>query len=182
MALTLLRHPRPEGGDGICYGRTDLPVLSDPARDAAAVLGTVPVFRRIVSSPLIRASGLAHALAGHTGMAVTVEPRLQEMDFGAWEGRPWNDIPKAELDLWADDLLDARPHGGESVRMMAGRVAEALADQARAGTLIVTHMGVIRAALWLADRPGAWETRLAFLDWITLDPAAFSRGSPPASG
>lgn len=70
-----------------------------------------------------------------------------EMDFGRWEGVPWDRIPRAELDAWAADFDHARPHGGESVAIFAARVEAAL-SALRDGTptLIVTHGGVMKVA------------------------------------
>jgi alpha-ribazole phosphatase len=156
--------------------------LNDPAADALAVSGRLPKFTRIVTSPLRRAAELAKALGSLTGIPVRTEARLQEMDFGRWEGQLWSDIPREELDIWADDLLAARPHGGESVQMMVDRVGTALADHGQADTLFVTHMGVIRSALFLSGAKAPWEAKVDFLGWITLDPGDISLGSPPASG
>jgi alpha-ribazole phosphatase len=112
---------------------------------------------RIVSSPLRRCAALAQALAEHIDAPLTLDPRWREIDFGAWEGRPWDIIPRPELDAWAADLMHARPHGGESVAMLAARVAAAIADcPAGERIIVVTHAGPIRAALAAWDRPVAY--------------------------
>ncbi len=178
MALILLRHTRPEGGAGVCYGVTDLPPGAEIGREARRLAAQLPAAGRIVTSPLARCARLAELLGMARGLPLTVDHRLAELDFGAWEGRRWDDIPRAEIDAWAADLMHARPHGGESVAMLAERAAAAL-DEAD-GALAVTHMGVIRAALARAGRPGAWETRLGFGEWLVL-PAA-TRATPRASG
>ena len=69
------------------------------------------------------------------------------MDFGTWEGRAWNDIPRAELDAWAQDFLHARPHGGESVADLKARADQAVADldPSQGDILLVTHAGIVRA-------------------------------------
>lgn len=167
MGLTLLRHTRPQGSDGVCYGQTDLPPGPDLANEVRRLAAQLPPVTRIVASPLIRCRRLAEALAHARNLTITVDPRLREIDFGAWEGRRWNDIPRDQIDLWAGDMMEARPHGGESVAMLAARVNPALASCAD-GDLVVTHMGVIRAALARAGRDGAWEARVAFGDWIAI--------------
>lgn len=160
MALILVRHTRPLGAEGLCYGKTDLPPGPELAADAARLDAELPQIKRIVTSPLIRAARLAEALGALRGTQIAVDARLAEMDFGSWEGVPWNDIPRDELDVWADDLLGARPHGGESVAMMAARVTECLSDHQDA--LFVTHMGPIRAALAKAGHKNAWEAKVEF--------------------
>lgn len=168
MALILLRHTRPVGSDGICYGVTDLAPGPDLPGEVRRLAAQLPAVDRIVSSPLARCARLAEALTAARAVPLATDPRLRELDFGAWEGRRWNAIPRAEIDLWAADLLHARPHGGETVAEMAARVAAALDDHAAPGVLIVTHMGVIRAALHRAGRTGAWEATVAFGGWVEV--------------
>lgn len=168
MALILLRHTRPVGADGTCYGTTDLPPGPDLPNEARRLAAQLPTVARIVTSPLWRCARLAAALGEARGLAVIRDARLRELDFGSWEGLKWDRVPRAELDLWAADLLHARPHGGETVAEMAARVAAALDEHGTPGTLIVTHMGVIRAALARAGRDGAWEAKVAFGGWLEV--------------
>jgi alpha-ribazole phosphatase len=145
---------------------TDLAPGPELGADARRLAQSRPPAARIVTSPLARAARLADALGALRGLAVTTDARLVEMDFGRWEGRRWDDIPRSDLDDWAADLLHARPHGGESVAMLAERVTLALADYADA--LVVTHMGVIRAALSAHGHATPWEAKLAFGQSLTL--------------
>ena len=86
------------------------------------------------------------------------------MDFGSWEGREWSNIPKAELDAWADDFMHARPHGGESVAMLRKRVLAAVEDYKRHdGTqVLVCHAGVIKAVFAGGDDPGDYNFSPAY--------------------
>ncbi len=99
-----------------------------------------------------------------------VDSRLREMDFGTWEGCAWNHISRLELDDWAQHFLHARPHGGESVYMLRDRVLKAMADFRRAGNdhIIVTHAGVIRAALSDGDTAGHFDTKIEYGQSIEL--------------
>lgn len=172
MALILLRHTRPVGSDGVCYGATDLPPGPDLANETRRLHAQLPEVGAIVSSPLQRCLRLAEPLGTARNIRVTTDARLRELDFGAWEGQRWDRIARREIDAWAADLMGARPHGGETVKMLAARAAEALAEHqpiaADLPTLVVTHMGVIRAALAAAGRDGAWEARLPFGGWIEI--------------
>jgi len=168
--LILLRHARPEGIEGLCYGRSNLPPGAGTAALATRLAGELPPPARILTSPLARAARLAEAIAAARGLVAEPDPRLAEMDFGAWEGQLWNAIPRAQIDAWAADLLHARPHGGESVAMLAARVATALAA-AEAGprpVLAVTHAGPIRAALARAGQHDAWRAQIGFGAWLAL--------------
>ena len=158
MPLILVRHTRPDAGAGICYGSSD--IAAAPRLRARGRTPSPPASPRptaIVSSPLRRCAALARLLADRLGAPLAFDPRWREMDFGAWEGRPWDAIPRPELDAWAADLLHARPHGGESVAMLAARTAEAMAAcPAHERIVVVTHAGPIRAALAAWDRPVAY--------------------------
>ncbi|PTX02226.1 alpha-ribazole phosphatase [Pararhodobacter aggregans] len=171
MALILLRHTRPAVAEGTCYGRTDLDLAPEFAADSLRIAAELPDFRRILSSPLSRCHRLAQAVGAARGLPVTVDPRLTEMDFGLWETRPWAEIPRAEIDAWRDDFLQGRPHGGESVQDLYSRVQQALAEAAEGPVpaLVVTHAGVIRAALAAQGMPEAWRAETAFGTWRRID-------------
>ena len=173
MALTLVRHTRLVAADGLCYGRTELPLAASFPAEAEALLAGLARPDRIATSPLDRCRRLAELVGGRLGLPVAVDPDLAEMDFGRWEGRPWDAIPAAEVDTWAADVLDARPHGGESVAMLLARVRRALATWGAGATLAVTHKGVIRAALVaLGDDPGGWRRDVEFGEAVVLPAAA----------
>lgn len=152
MELILIRHPRTLAAEGTCYGSRDLP--PDPielarvhaALQAAGLPGDAPVF----SSPLRRCAELARRLSP----APVFDPNLAEMDFGSWELRNWADIPRADVDAWAADLLHYRPGDGESVLDVAHRVATALgAIRRRAGerAVVICHAGTMRLFATLVD-------------------------------
>lgn len=145
MRLYLVRHPRPEVPAGHCYGRSDLAANATDVERVLARLrdqglpGAMPIY----ASPLARSAALAHRLSP----APIFDARLAEMDFGAWELRSWDDIPRNEIDAWSADLLHYRPGGGESVMDVAARVAGFDADIRRAGhaqALAVCHAGTMR--------------------------------------
>ena len=170
MALILLRHTTPDVAPGICYGQTDLDVAESFETEAACVDAALPPFERIVSSPLQRCLKLAEFISKRSNIPVTHDPRLMELDFGTWEGRAWSEIARSEIDAWAADFYHARPHGGESVAILRARVRtalEELSDQDRP-TLIVSHAGVIRAALARGEAPEDFDTEIAFGGFITM--------------
>lgn len=172
MALILLRHLRPDVAEGMCYGVTDLDLAPGYAAVLEALLVTLPVVDGVVTSPLRRCEMLAQAIAARRGLIAMPDARLCEMNFGAWEGRLWSDIPREELDAWAAEFLHARPHGGESVAMLQTRAQAALAEHAaRPGTqLLVTHAGFIKAALATGPRAEDWPAALAFGEFVTICP------------
>ncbi len=169
MTLTLLRHTRPRDADGLCYGRLDLDVGADFEAEADAALAPLTPPARIVSSPLRRCRRLADRAAARFGVAVTLDTGFLEMDFGTWEGRPWDALPREELDAWAADFLNARPHGGETVGELGARVGAALAVYAGApAVLIVTHAGVLKAAAAQTAGRAGWDRSFPFGTTLAL--------------
>ena len=173
MAVILLRHTRPEIPAGVCYGATDPDLAPTFDDEAAAVVAALPRTDRLVSSPLIRCRRLAERIGDARGLDPVFDERLREFDFGTWEGVPWDAIPRPELDAWTADFFHARPHGGESVQMLHSRVGSAIADYRRSGAshVVVTHAGVIKAALARAGHPDGWRAVVEFGAAICLPEA-----------
>ena len=83
------------------------------------------------------------------GLDPALEPALAECDFGAWAGRTLaRRCEPAAARAWMTDP-DAAPHGGESLRAFAARVAAWLDGQAAADgrAVAITHGGVVKAAI-----------------------------------
>jgi len=139
-----IRHARIEAAAGICYGHTDWRVDEDAtARHAAQLAQELPALP-IVSSPLQRCLRLAQVLADITRQPLRIDPRLLEMHFGAWEGVPWDKIPRQDLDAWAADTVEFVPPNGESFAALIQRINAAAQEQATP-SIWITHAGVIRA-------------------------------------
>lgn len=166
--VTFVRHPPPAVAPGVCYGRADLRAPLPPAAELDALAAALPGATRLATSPLGRCADLAAALAPRLGLGPVLDPRLAEIDFGAWEMRAWDDIPRHEIDAWAADVAGARPHGGESVRQMTERLAAFLADCEGHDVIAVTHQGAIRCAHAALGLSGALEMRVPFCGIVTL--------------
>ena len=153
MRLILVRHPKPLCEPGLCYGRLDLECEPDALDTAALRLGGLAEGCRIVTSPARRARDLAAML----GPDVAVDGRLQELDFGDWEGRRWQDLGREPVEAWQRALPDAAPPGGETLSAMAARCAAWLASLDRRGppVLAITHAGPIRVIRALPGRRAA---------------------------
>ena len=164
MRVILVRHTRPAVPAGVCYGMTDLDLAATFDDEAAAIVATLPPADRLVSSPLQRCRRLAERIGAARGLAPVFDERLREFDFGTWEGVPWDAVPRMELDAWAADFFHARPHGGESVHMLRERVGTAIADYRGSGAshVVVTHAGVIKAALAQSGHPDGWRATVEF--------------------
>jgi alpha-ribazole phosphatase len=159
MHCYLVRHPQPADVTGLCYGRQEVPVdVQSVVEAAAAVRGRIPENvlegARIFSSPASRCLILARYLAAPREPRVAED--LAEMDFGSWEGRAWDQVPRDQLDAWAKDVWHYRPGGVESAAMVAARWQRWVKRMRSSGddaVVAVTHAGVIRVALALAGTP-----------------------------
>jgi len=154
-SLWLVRHALPLIDTGICYGQLDVKAdLAATQRCAQELKKVLPAGLCIVTSPLQRCELLTLELIGlQPDLTIKRDPRLEEMHFGAWEGRAWADIDPAALAAWTADFADYRAGGtGESVAQFMARVGSAFdALDPTQDTLWITHAGVIRAATLLAQ-------------------------------
>ncbi len=147
--LWLIRHG-PTHAKGMC-GWTDLPAdLSDTAalNRLALHLPDAPV----VSSDLVRATATADAIADGRPR-LPHDPALREINFGAWEMRPYAEIESLDPDLiraYWETPGDIAPPGGESWNAVAARVGTAI-DGYLARDLpdliVVAHFGMILTQL-----------------------------------
>ncbi len=111
----------------------------------------------VLSSPLARCREPAEALAAGLDITLAFDPRLLELDFGAWEGLEWDRVPRSDLDRWAADPRGFAPPGGETGAALIARIAAlhaVLAAEPRRW-LVVSHGGPLRllAALLRGETP-----------------------------
>ncbi|XDD45970.1 histidine phosphatase family protein [Leptospira sp. WS39.C2] len=171
MDLYLIRHPETSAPKGTCYGRTDFS-LKYPVEDTADSTFSYlpPNFDNFVSSPAPRAMKLAKAFLNKydlnqnpTNFQLNTDERLLEMDFGDWDGKLWEEIPRKETIPWMKDFVNARTPNGEAFTDLIRRVDLFLEDWKENGILkqkwekehqqklntmiVVCHSGPIRAVL-----------------------------------
>jgi len=153
-SMFVWRHPRPEGAAGRCIGAgTDLPVPRRRAKRLARRIQQVARRERLphvaCCSPLRRSADVGRWLK-RWGWRLHIDPALREIDFGAWDGRRWDDIGVAAVDAWTADFAGYASVGGESLAALLARVA---AWSPPAGAcVLVGHGGWMLARRWLAER------------------------------
>jgi glucosyl-3-phosphoglycerate phosphatase len=134
-------------------GQLDIPLddvgREQAARAAALLAGFAP--SAIVSSDLVRARETAQALADLSGLPVATDPRLREIDVGAWQGLTFDEVSArfpAEAALWRDGG-DGRRGGGESLVEVGARAVAAVDEALLAsdGTLVVVTHGAAGRAI-----------------------------------
>lgn len=151
MNIYLVRHTTPDIDRGVCYGQSDIGVAAsfrDEVKHLKISLSGTSERTVVYTSPARRCSVLASKLFG--GNEVQEDNRLQELNFGDWELRNWQDIDQQKLSSWMKDFVETPCPGGESYLMLYDRVMtfwkEMLAKEHHEVT-IVTHGGVIRCLL-----------------------------------
>ncbi|OGO75039.1 MAG: hypothetical protein A3K41_08270 [Chloroflexi bacterium RIFOXYD12_FULL_57_15] len=149
--LWLIRHGQTDWNlTGRWQGQaSNAPGLNDMGRaQALALLDQLQDvdFSAIYSSDLPRARQTAGLIAEPLGLTVTFEPRLREMNLGAWEGMLSSDIETQyprELEERRRDPFHAHAPNGESPLEVAERVIAAVDEIAgkhpNASVLIVSH-------------------------------------------
>ncbi len=155
MRLVLWRHGRTSWNDaGRFQGHTDIPLDDTGLRQAAAAAATIRALRPsvIVSSDLRRCRQTAAAL----DLPFRTDPRLREIDLGAWSGLTAGEA-RAQFPL--EDAAwrrgEDRPRGGgETYRQVGVRATEVVDELVAEGelgrgqlALIVLHGGSARALL-----------------------------------
>ena len=175
MMLTFMRHPHIEANGERCIGQTNVE-LSPEGRGALIPLAEEASCLRpdkILCSDLQRCQLLAEAIALRLCLLSEPDPIWREVNFGTWESRTWSDIQIKEphrLSAWMANFDTIAPPAGESFADLQARVLRGIesklveakqdagvapATLSEANTrlpsvthyLIVTHAGVIRAAI-----------------------------------
>jgi broad specificity phosphatase PhoE len=124
-------------------------------------------FDRVVASDLERARTTAAVALPEA--RVELDPRLRELNYGAFDGASWADLATGELAEaaahWRADRQRRRTPGGESFDDLAERVRAFRADLPEAGRVIAfAHSGTINTALHgVLGRPEGrgWRLQIA---------------------
>ncbi|KFE54594.1 alpha-ribazole phosphatase family protein [Pseudomonas syringae] len=153
LHLDLLRHGETELGGGMRGSLDDALTDLGWAQMRAAVIEGGP-WERIVSSPLQRCARFAEELAEQLALPLSLEPGLQELHFGDWEGHSAAQLMETDAEglglFWADPYSFTPPNG-EPVLEFSTRVLAAVQrlQQAYAGerVLLISHGGVMRLLL-----------------------------------
>jgi alpha-ribazole phosphatase len=148
MEVYLVRHTETICEKGICYGQSDVALLAPYLSQFEMIKAQIPAGAKVYSSPLIRCVALAQHISETT---IQQDVRLMEMDFGDWEMKPWDAIPKDYFEPWMNDFVNVQVPNGEAFVDLFHRVEDFLENEIAKNTnkpiVIVAHAGVIRSVL-----------------------------------
>jgi broad specificity phosphatase PhoE len=151
----LVRHAQHDYRADALAGRLPKIYLSAEGRQQAGklakMLATLPV-HAVYSSPLERTCETAQAIADCFGLPVQISEALNEIDFGDWTGKTFQELSSSQAwQQWNALRSRTRTANGESMLEAQERIVAALEGWCvrHAGELVVvvSHADVIRAAL-----------------------------------
>jgi len=177
--LLLVRHGRTQWNAERRYqGQTDVP-LDAIGRAQVRALGerlADETLDAVFASTLGRAQSTAAAIMARHDLPIQPEPRLLEINVGAWEGLKQAEIEARypeELAVWQEDPVRHGPPGGESVGDLVARIQPLMNELVQRPddetVLLASHGGTLSTLLALALGM-APRDRWRFL----LDPASVS--------
>lgn len=148
MKIYLIRHGQTDWNvEGKIQGRHDISLNETGVKQAellAKGMEKRPVVQ-IFSSRQKRALETAQAIGRSQQVAVTVMDGLEEVDFGDWEGKTWDEISREypkEFKIWCEEPAEITPPGGESRPEIYARMRKALKEiirRSRGDIAIVSH-------------------------------------------
>ncbi len=171
--ILLVRHGHVEGIDPERFrGRADLPLTERGRAQAQAVAARIAAAwrpRAAYTSPMQRCIATGAAIARACALEPRIVEELNDIDYGAWQGRSYDEIrglhPEAFARWFATPHLMRFP-GGESLQDVVARAANALrlvlTQHGEDTIVLVAHDSVNRALLLqLLDQPLSAYWRLA---------------------
>lgn len=151
MIIDLIRHTKPAIEEGICYGQTDLSLAESFDQEYAQIRSKIcDRYDYVISSPLLRCHRLAERIVDGSNIAVELDDRIMEYNFGDWEMLPWSEFKDDASRSWMDNFVDQPAPNGDSMLSMQKRVTEfwdtitSRESYSDSHIAVITHSGVQR--------------------------------------
>jgi len=132
----------------------------------------------VYSSPLRRAVQTAEAVARHHGLTIEISPRLNDIDFGEWQGLSREEVITKYSELysaWMTTPHRVRMPSGENldeVRQRVVALVNEVVEKHEAAVALVSHRvvnKVLICALLGLDNSHFWDIRLDTCGVTTFD-------------
>lgn len=123
--IYLVRHAEVQNPKRLIYGRLGFFKLSQRGLEQAEALGKYfknKNIELIYSSPLLRARQTAREIAAKTGAKIKLSNNLIEANYTKWEGKPYSDRPKKDMELYLNTPTKLR--AGETLDQIATRITK----------------------------------------------------------
>ena len=151
--IDLLRHGVCEGGE-ILRGSTDVELLPEGVGQMDAAVRQHLDWKRVISSPLKRCRAYAELIARRRNIALHIDERWREIDFGEWDGQEiaviYRKHPK-EARLFYSQPESFTPPAGEPLATAKDRVVAAFSESLELyrgeRLLVIQHGGTARLLL-----------------------------------
>lgn len=159
MTIYLIRHTETNVSKSTIYGASDVGLSTNFRTELLNLKDKLRLLKLpnkvIISSPLSRCTQLATELSAFLSTPFETDDRLQELNFGDWEGQNWGDIDPETLNSWMADYVNMAPPNGETYQQLADRCADFLNDikdklDPSVSLFIIAHGGSIRTFLHTA--------------------------------
>jgi alpha-ribazole phosphatase len=169
--ITLVRHGKVEGPAAV-YGRTDIALSAAGHSDLTRTLNSLHAqnsIHQIISSPRIRCLQVAQEFSAQHKIPLRTEDNLQEMDFGIWDGVPFDELGDEwkNIEAFWESPHSMQPPEGESLTDFAARVITSwgslISDIKPGHKVVICHGGAIRILI----------AHILQLDW--RNPALFKQ-------
>lgn len=154
--IFLIRHCKTAAKSGALIGSSDLPILASEYEPVQRLNSVLPDSGMCLCSPLLRTRQTLESLQENGfNLQVKQEQRLQEVDFGSWEGKEFQEIVASDPDCIRDwNAYDNFTFpGGESIEAFVERVKVVLdmvQELPEDNIVLISHGGVIRHFICLA--------------------------------
>lgn len=153
LELWLVCHGEtPWTSEGRALGQSDPPLSEYGVQQAERLARRLREvgFDEVYASDLARARYTARLAL--PAAEIRLEPRLRDLNFGAWEGKAWTALSgddRRALERFRHDPYRERAPGGESYEDVRERVTAWLAELSPSGRVAAfTHGGVVRSLLY----------------------------------
>lgn len=155
--LYLLRHGE-IATPGILAGSTDVALSEAGRTQLSQATDSLTSISRCISSPLARCHDWASQYCQQQNLALSVENKLREMDFGDWDGKTYQALWTMDEKVTTSSIGDFwqnpwqhQPPNGETMDSFVSRVDSwwhaYCAESTLHNTLVFTHAGVIKHLL-----------------------------------
>lgn len=169
--ITFVRHGK-VAGPAALYGRTDIALSPAGHNDLTRRLNNLHAqtpINQLISSPRVRCLQVAQEFSTQYKIPLHTENNLQEMDFGIWDGIPFDELGDEwkNIEAFWESPHSMQPPEGESLTDFAARVISSweslIANKKPGHEVIICHGGVIRILI----------AHILKLDW--RNPALFKQ-------